>query len=126
MSYYRSYRSYSCSDGFCGATDCTRCYGPSAGSGDFDDDEEDVEETSTAQYRIARKARPGYGIRPGDLIRVTTGFTYEKGGPRLGYLAPSYCLVSFGPASTAYNVEKFARDCARYLKNRKRPVKTTR
>ena len=123
MSYYRSYRSYSCSDGFCGATDCTRCYGPSAGS---DDDEEDVEETSTTQYRIARKARPRCGIRPGDLIRVTTGFTYEKGGPRLGYLTPSYCVVSFGPASTAYNVEKFARDCARYLKNRKRPVKTTR
>jgi len=116
--------SYSCSDGFCGATDCKRCYGPNAGD-DYEDDGEDLEETaSTDRFRIARKARPGYGVRPGDLIRVTTGFTYEKGGPRLGYLTPSYAVVSIGPASPVYNADRFARDCARYLKGRKRLPKS--
>jgi hypothetical protein len=32
-----------------------------------------------------RKRRARNGIRPGDLIRVTRGFEYQTGGPRLGY-----------------------------------------
>lgn len=57
-------------------------------------DEETVEET-VERLRVvtARKARGD--IRPGDLVRVSDGFTYEVGGRRTGYLPRrSVVLVS--------------------------------
>ena len=52
---------------------------------------EDVSRTKTV---IARKARGQ--IRPGDLVRVTTGFLYQKNGPRLGYYKREY-IAGYGP-----------------------------
>jgi len=46
---------------------------------------------------IARKARGN--ILPGDCVQVTTGFSYEKDGPRTGYFR-SERLVGFGPGHT--------------------------
>lgn len=54
------------------------------------DDEPQVREsTPVSKVVTARKARwaPRFGqqINPGDRVRVTTWFTYEVGGPRVGY-----------------------------------------
>ena len=58
----------------------------------YDDDTEENEVTRT-RVVVARKARGS--IRPGDLVRVTDGFTYAPGGARTGYIARrSVVLVS--------------------------------
>ena len=53
---------------------------------DYDRDEEETEkEVTRSRVVIARKARGS--VRPGDLVQVTDGFTYEPGGKRTGYIA---------------------------------------
>lgn len=39
----RRKKRYRCSDGMCGALDCTRCYGPDAGKEEEDTEEENEE-----------------------------------------------------------------------------------
>ncbi len=98
----RMRRRYSCGGyasytGHCGATDCATCY---PGSWDQDDDEERIEEATTSKVVTARKARPGNTrteIRPGDRVRVTSGFAYEVDGPRMGYLPKRYTRLAKGP-----------------------------
>ncbi len=89
---------YRCSDGYCGATDCSRCYPGGC------DDEAREEDTTTSKVVTARKARyagTASEIRPGDRVRVTTGFSYVVGGPRLKYNPRTYRRVSCGPNWTA-------------------------
>lgn len=70
------------------------------------------EEAWTVKYKIARKARTSRftQIRVGDLIRVTTGFTYKKGGERTGYLSPRVCAVMHGPAWEDYDAVAFGEE----------------
>ena len=89
-------------DGPCGATDCCSCYPGGCDEDEPDESDEDEElVVQTIKFVTARKARPAfYGkseIRIGDRVRVTSGFTYEEGGPRTGYFR-SYNLVTKGPA----------------------------
>lgn len=83
--------------GPCGATDCDSCY-PGGGYGS--DEEPEEQEKVVSKLVIARKARfvglPSE-IRPGDKVRVTSGFTYTSNGPRTGYFR-RYVRVSKGPA----------------------------
>jgi len=54
---------------------------------------------------IARKGRfegTRREIKPGDKVTVTSGFTYEKGGPRTGYFR-HYVRVGKGPAWNTTN-----------------------
>lgn len=67
-----------------------KCGGASYGCKGCDDCVEVVKETT---YRKARKARGN--IMPGDLIMVTKGFEYQKGGKRLGYFE-NVMRVSYG------------------------------
>jgi len=104
MRYHRAHKVYSCSDGFCGAYDCVRCRGEAAYHCEDDEDDEDrEEETSRSRIVTARKARfvgmPKHEIRPGDRVRVTSGFTYKVGGPRLRYFRRR-ARVAKGPAWT--------------------------
>jgi len=55
-------------------------------------DDETVRETSSSRFVVARKARRN--IQPGDLIQVTSGFTYEPGGKRTGYFREEKRLVA--------------------------------
>lgn len=55
-----------------------------------------IEEVSDTTFRVARKARGN--ILPGDLVKVTGGFTYQKGGKRLGYFG-SEGTVARGPGN---------------------------
>jgi hypothetical protein len=67
---------------------------------EVEEDEETTGETSIVTTVTARKSLyvgASCEIRPGDRVRVTTGFTYEKGGPRTGYFRQSY-RVAKGPA----------------------------
>ena len=87
------YASYT---GHCGATDCSTC---NPGGGD-DEEEQEEQETTTAKVVTARKARyegTYREIRPGDRVRVTSGFAYKKDGPRTGYLPKRYHRVACGP-----------------------------
>jgi hypothetical protein len=43
-----------------------------------------------------RKRRARNGIKPGDLIRVTRGFKYQTGGPRLGYFQREVRALTWG------------------------------
>lgn len=55
-----------------------------------------------------RERRAKSGIRPGDKIRVTTGFEYQTGGgPRIGYVRRCEQLVEPGPAWSADEREKW-------------------
>jgi hypothetical protein len=66
---------------------------------DVDPDEQE-QTVETVKYVIARKARKvgtPSEIRPGDRVRVTSGFTYEPNGPRTGYFR-HYRMVGRGPA----------------------------
>lgn len=57
------------------------------------EEEETEKEVTRTRVVVARKARGG--VRPGDLVQVTDGFTYEPNGKRTGYLARrSLVLVS--------------------------------
>lgn len=78
----------------CGAYDCRACYGSAAESYGYDEEEEEELETTSTRYVVARKARGR--ILPGDLVRVTSGFSYEKDGPRTGYFRYE-TLVGYGP-----------------------------
>lgn len=63
-------------------------------------DEARFQSVETSKTVTARKSRfPGTSreIRVGDRVRVTSGFDYEVGGPRLGYFR-KYRRVSKGPA----------------------------
>jgi hypothetical protein len=93
---------YASYNGHCGATDCSTCYPGSWDQSDEDEDEENIETVTTSKVVIARKARPSKGwgtseIRPGDTVRVQGGFSYEVGGPRLGYAPKSYTRIAKGP-----------------------------
>lgn len=78
--------------GPCGASDCGSCRN---GTPPWEEEEEDEEQTvSRSKLVIARKARGD--ILPGDCVQVTTGFSYEKDGPRTGYFKREE-LVGFGP-----------------------------
>jgi len=58
--------------------------------------EDCVVDVLTTRYVVARRARPG--ILVGDLVRRTTGFSYQRGGgPRLGYVNRAE-RVGYGPA----------------------------
>lgn len=52
---------------------------------DYDDEEETEKEVTRTRVVVARKARGS--IKPGDLVSITDGFTYEPGGKRTGYIA---------------------------------------
>jgi hypothetical protein len=54
-----------------------------------------VKEVRSTSYSVARKARAG--VRVGDLVARTTGFDYQIGGPRLGYIKPVTRVLGFGP-----------------------------
>jgi len=87
------YASYT---GHCGAYDCSTCY-PGGG---YDEEEPEEQEALTSKTVTARKGRyegTAREIRPGDRVRVTSGFTYVEGGPRTGYLSKGYSRVSCGP-----------------------------
>lgn len=84
--------------GPCGATDCDSCY--PGGGYDSDDAEPEEQEKVVSKVVTARKARfvGMFGeIRPGDKVRVTSGFTYQPNGPRTGYFR-RYSRVTKGPA----------------------------
>jgi len=81
---------YSSYSGHCGATDCETCYP----GGCEEPEEEEEHEVSKVRFVVARKARGK--ILPGDLVRVTSGFTYKKDGPRTGYFRWE-TLVGYGP-----------------------------
>jgi hypothetical protein len=53
-----------------------------------------IEKVSETTFRVARKARGN--ILPGDLVKVTAGFQYQKGGKRLGYFG-SEGTSGYGP-----------------------------
>ena len=79
----------------CGAGDCRSCY-PNG----CDEPEED-ESAMTYKTVTARKARfvgKVGEIRVGDTVRVTSGFMYQKDGPRTGYLRKGYRRIAKGPA----------------------------
>ena len=81
-------------DGPCGATDCSSCHPEGEGGS-----EEKTTETRT--YHIARG--PHRGIEPGDLYVRVTGFTYDEGGARTGYLSPRKVLVANPPGHKNHN-----------------------
>lgn len=93
---------YSCGghrswNGPCGASDCDSCHP----GGYADDEEERTSDTTSTLYRIARKPRAvgtPYEIKPGDVIAVISGFSYEIGGPRLRYTGRSTRRIAKGPA----------------------------
>jgi hypothetical protein len=95
----RNRHRYSCGDGMCGALDCYRCRG--AAALDFMEEDRDKEAIFTKDV-VARKARhvgnPWHEIRPGDLVRVISGFYYKEGGPRTGYMDKEYHRLKKGPA----------------------------
>ena len=74
-----------------------------------------TESTQTTRKVVARAPRSpagvarraANGIRPGDTIRVTTGFEYQKGGGRFGYFGPYEVLVSRGKAWSPEEREQF-------------------
>lgn len=88
---------YRC-DGYCGATDCETCY-PGNEPEEDADDEEAVLSTKTVTARKARFEGTVSEIRPGDRVMVTSGFTYEVGGPRTGYFH-QYKRMTKGPGWT--------------------------
>jgi hypothetical protein len=77
--------------------------------------EECERETAYSRTVIARAPRSQRGlarrningIRPGDTIRVTKGFTFQLGGPRGNYYMREQ-LIQRGPAWTAEEREQFA------------------
>jgi hypothetical protein len=78
----------------CRAPSC-RCVSPcDAWYEDREEPEEEEETTSRTRYVVARKARGS--VLPGDLVAVTTGFTYEVDGPRTGYFKHER-VVGYGP-----------------------------
>ena len=82
-------------DGPCGALDCTYCHGDV-------DVPDDQELESKVQVRIvtARKARfcgRTNEIRPGDVVKTRSWFTYLDGGRRLNY-EHTYQRLAKGPA----------------------------
>jgi len=100
MSYYR--RPYYCDE--------PRCYGPGECEG-CDACTEVAKTTRVVAARAprseaGRKRRDRNGIRPGDKIKVTTGFHYQRdGGPRLGYFGRRETLVEYGPNWTPAEIE---------------------
>lgn len=54
-----------------------------------------VEKVCHTTYHTVRKAH--HGLFVGDKYARTTGFEYQKGGKRLGYLRPRIQRVGFGP-----------------------------
>ena len=70
--------------------DCS-CQGKSEGCPGCEGCEKSV---ITTRIVLCRKARDGAKV--GDLIRVTSGFTYQKGGPRLGYFRRAH-ILGYGP-----------------------------
>lgn len=91
-------KKYACSDGMCGAVDCVTCRGP--GAGDPEPQEQVEDYARTERVVTARKARyvgtPGE-IRPGDRMRVVSGYGYIVGGPRTGHYR-NYYRLERGPA----------------------------
>ena len=61
-----------------------------------------TDSTTRTRYVVARKARGN--ILPGDLVAVTTGFDYQKGGPRLGYARRRSARAGYGPLHGATKV----------------------
>ena len=68
----------------------------------------EIYETSSVRNVIARKARRG--ILPGDLIQVTSGFTYVDGGERTGYFRKEKRLVAADGSHVAPQAEYVARN----------------
>jgi hypothetical protein len=58
--------------------------------------EETVETVRHISYRIARKTRKiGWKvIQKGDVVKVTTGFSYTEGGPRTNYYKIETVVIS--------------------------------
>ena len=72
-----------------------------------------VKETSTTRVVVARKAKGS--VQPGDLVAVETGFTYQVGGPRMGYFTRRR-IVGYGPehgsdlvGTGRWSMERFAK-----------------
>jgi D-serine deaminase-like pyridoxal phosphate-dependent protein len=85
----RRYRcgGYSSYTGHCGATDCDTCH-PGYSDDEDETDEDELLTASSTKVVTARKARLDswrLEVRPGDSVRVTTGFTYVRDGERVAY-----------------------------------------
>lgn len=107
-------------DGPCGATDCSNCHPEGDGDGG-------EKTTETRTYHIARTAQAG--IEPGDLYFRVTGFTYDEGGARTGYLNPRKVLVAnppghknHNPSTWAFYIRVYGIQCA--ARNLRRAVKS--
>lgn len=98
----RAYRcgGYGSYYGHCGATDCETCY-PGGSDREDEDREEEVVISKTRTARKARYIGTSLEIRPGDTVRVVSGFSYKPGGPRTAYLPKSYTRIAKGPAWVA-------------------------
>jgi len=85
-------------DAYYGSDESRECRGPEDLCEGCDDCIEVVQSSKTVVARAprteaGRKRRAANGIEPGDLIRVTRGFEYQKnGGPRLGYYYREYLV----------------------------------
>lgn len=83
------------------------CRGPEDDCPGCDECIEVVEDSKTVVARAprseaGRKRRAASGIEPGDRIRVTRGFEYQKGGgPRLGYYYREYLVEKKQPMQEA-------------------------
>jgi hypothetical protein len=82
--------------GHCGATDCETCY-PGCSDREEEEPEGKVEVFKTVKARKARNVGQYNEIKVGDTVRVTSGFDYERGGPRIGYFR-TYTRIAKGPA----------------------------
>lgn len=77
--------------GPCGASDCGSCRnGPPPWEEEEEEEEHDVRTVRIVIARAPRSEagrarREKNGIKPGDKIRVVSGFSYVEGGPRTGY-----------------------------------------
>jgi hypothetical protein len=111
--------------GPCGATDCSSCHP------EGDGESEKAVTTETRTYHIARHVHTqefGRNIEPGDLYFRVTGFTYEEGGARTGYLTPVKVYVASPPGHkdhdpsmwTAY-IKVYGTQCT--ARNRRRAAK---
>lgn len=85
-------------NGPCGAYDCASCYPGGCGSENTEPEEQETRTSRTVTARKARYVGTSREIRPGDKVRVTSGFTYEPNGRRTGYLPKRYQRIAKGPA----------------------------
>lgn len=99
-------RGYSCACPCCGPEDDdespSSCGGDGVAAG-CEGCEDCVKEVRRTTYHTARKAH--HGLRVGDIYARTTGFDYQVGGGRTGYVRPTVRCMLRGPNHPAVLVE---------------------